>query len=169
MTSGAETRDVGAGSEEDSGQDPRLARFVDLAEQVVYYAAAIFLLVTVGMVFFSAVTSLLMVAEAGSLYTALEVLDKVLLIFIFAELLATVSTIVREREIMAGPFLLIGLIAVVRRILAVTASIEQALGTPEFNSLLLELGVLTVLVISLSIAFYFTRRTEGRLSAGEAA
>ncbi len=81
-----------------------MARFVDLAEQVVYYAAAIFLLVTVGMVFFSAVTSLLMVAEAGSLYTALEVLDKVLLIFIFAELLATVSTIVREREIMAGPF-----------------------------------------------------------------
>ena len=94
MTGGAETRDVGAGSEEDSGRAPRLARFVDLAEQVVYYAAAIFLLVTVGMVFFSAVTSLLMVAEAGSLYTALEVLDKVLLIFIFAELLATVSTIV---------------------------------------------------------------------------
>ena len=167
MTDGGETRGVSAGPEKGSGRDPQLARFVDLAEQVVYYAAAIFLLVTVGMVFFSAVTSLLTVAEDGPLSAALEVLDKVLLIFIFAELLATVSTIVREREIMAGPFLLIGLIAVVRRILAVTASIEQSLGTPEFNSLLLELGVLTVLVISLSIAFYFTRRTEGRRGAEE--
>lgn len=165
MTAGGETRDVSARPEEGSGRDPRLARFVDLAEQVVYYAAAIFLLVTVGMVFLSAVTSLLTIAEAGPLSAALEVLDKVLLIFIFAELLGTVSTIVREREIMAGPFLLIGLIAVVRRILAVTASIEQSLGTPEFNSLLLELGVLTVLVISLSIAFYFTRRTGGRRGA----
>ncbi len=150
------------------GREPRLARFVDLAEQVVYYVAGIFLLVTVGMVFFSAVMSLLTVAEVGPLAAALEVLDRVLLIFIFAELLGTVSTIVREREIVAGPFLLIGVIAVVRRILAVTASIEQSLGTPEFDSLLLELGVLTVLVVSLSIAYYFTRRTEGRSGVEEA-
>ncbi len=154
--------------EKEPGREPRLARFVDLAEQVVYYVAGIFLLVTVGMVFFSAVMSLLTVAEVGPLAAALEVLDRVLLIFIFAELLGTVSTIVREREIVAGPFLLIGVIAVVRRILAVTASIEQSLGTPEFDSLLLELGVLTVLVVSLSIAYYFTRRTEGRSGAEEA-
>ena len=153
--------------EKEPGREPRLARFVDLAEQVVYYVAGIFLLVTVGMVFFSAVMSLLTVAEVGPLAAALEVLDRVLLIFIFAELLGTVSTIVREREIVAGPFLLIGVIAVVRRILAVTASIEQSLGTPEFDSLLLELGVLTVLVVSLSIAYYFTRRTEGRSGAEE--
>ena len=155
--------------EKTPGREPRLARFVDLAEQVVYYAAGIFLLVTVGMVFFSAVTSFLTVVEVGPLAAALEVLDRVLLIFIFAELLGTVSTIVRDREIVAGPFLLIGVIAVVRRILAVTASIEQSLGTPEFDSLLLELGVLTVLVVSLSIAYYFTRRTEGRSGAEEAA
>ena len=160
-------RSVSARPEEGSGRDPRLARFVDLSEQVVYYAAGVFLLVTVGMVFFSAVTSFLTVAEVGPLAAALEVLDRVLLIFIFAELLGTVSTIVRDREIVAGPFLLIGLIAVVRRILAVTASIEQSLGTPEFDSLLLELGVLTVLVVSLSIAYYFTRRTEGRSGAEE--
>jgi uncharacterized membrane protein (DUF373 family) len=156
------------GMKKEPGREPRLARFVDLAEQVVYYVAGIFLLVTVGMVFFSAVMSLLTVAEVGPLGAALEVLDRVLLIFIFAELLGTVSTIVREREIVAGPFLLIGVIAVVRRILAVTASIEQSLGTPEFDSLLLELGVLTVLVVSLSIAYYFTRRTEGRSGAEEA-
>ncbi len=60
----------------------------------------------------------------------------------------------------AEPFLLIGLIAVVRRVLAVTISIEQSLGTPEFDRLLIELGVLTALVISLAAALYFTRRSS---------
>jgi uncharacterized membrane protein (DUF373 family) len=82
------------------------------------------------------------------------------LIFIFAELLSTVGTIVREDEVVAEPFLLIGLIAVVRRVLTVTAEIEQSLGTPEFESLVLELAVLTVLIIALSGALYFIRRSE---------
>lgn len=138
----------------------RLSGFIELAERIVYYGAALFLLLTIVMVFLSVIAGLRDIAEAGLLQTALEVLDKMLLIFIFAELLGTISTIVREREIAAEPFLLIGLIAVVRRILAVTVSIEQALGTPRFQDLLLELGVLTALVITLSIALYFTRRSE---------
>ena len=113
---------------------------------------------TIAMVFVSAAISLGDVVELGPLETALEVLDKVLLIFIFAELLGTISTIVREREVTAEPFLLIGLIAVVRRILAVTASIEQNLGTPRFDDLILELGVLTVLVLALAGALFFARR-----------
>lgn len=143
-----------------SGGENRLSGIVELAERVAYYGAALFLLVTIGLVFVSAVTSLLKIAELGLLGAALEILDKVLLIFIFTELLGTINTIVREREVVAEPFLLIGIIAVVRRILAVTVSIEQSLGTPEFQQLLFELGVLTVLVISLAIALYFTRRTE---------
>ena len=144
-----------------TGQKALPENVVNLAERVVYYGAAVFLLITVGMVFYSAVISLLSVAEVGALDTALEVLDRVLLVFIFAELLRTVSTIVREDEIVAGPFLVIGLIAVVRRILAVTASIEQSLGTPQFQSLLLELAVLTALVVSIAAALYLTRRMEG--------
>jgi uncharacterized membrane protein (DUF373 family) len=137
---------------------PRLVRIMDVAERGAYYGVAIFLLVTIVMVFVSAAISLGDVVELGPLETALEVLDKVLLIFIFAELLGTISTIVREREVTAEPFLLIGLIAVVRRILAVTASIEQNLGTPRFDDLILELGVLTVLVLALAGALYFARR-----------
>ena len=133
-------------------------RVMDLAERGAYYGVALFLLVTIVMVFVSAAISLGDVVELGPLETALEVLDKVLLIFIFAELLGTISTIVREREVTAEPFLLIGLIAVVRRILAVTASIEQNLGTPRFDDVILELGVLTVLVLALAGALYFARR-----------
>ncbi len=138
----------------------RITRLIDAAEKVVYYVAALFLLATVVLVFVAAGQEMLSVLEKGLLPTALSVLDSVLLIFIFAELLSTISTIVKEREIVAEPFLLIGIIAVVRRILAVTVSIEQSLGTPEFQDLLIELGVLTALVVALSVALYFNRKAN---------
>jgi hypothetical protein len=50
-----------------------LASAVDPAEQAVYYAAALFLLFTSVLVLFSTVVSVLRVAEAGALGTALEV------------------------------------------------------------------------------------------------
>lgn len=145
---------------EEPRDKPGAIGIIDSAERIVYFGAALFLLVTIGMVFFSAATTFLDAAEHGLLTTALEVLDRILLIFIFAELLGTITTIVRHNEVRAEPFLLIGLIAVVRRILAVTASIEQSLGTPQFIDLLYELGVLTALVVALAGAFYFIRRDE---------
>ena len=101
---------------------PGAAGLIDGAERIVYFGAALFLLVTIGMVFFSAVTAFLEAAERGVLETALEVLDQILLVFIFAELLGIITTIVRENQVRVEPFLLIGLIAVVRRILLVTTS-----------------------------------------------
>lgn len=138
----------------------RITRLIDATEKVVYYVAAIFLLAMIVLVFVAAGGDLLSVAQRGPIETALTVLDSVLLIFIFAELLSTISTIVKEQEIVAEPFLLIGIIAVVRRILAVTVSIEQSLGTPEFRELLIELGVLTALVLALSGALYFNRKAN---------
>ena len=146
-------------------RQPLLVTILNYSERVVYYGAAFALLVTIVMLFISVGTALLAIVEAGPLDTALLVLDRVLLIFIFVELLDTIGIFVRENEIIAEPFLLIGLIAVVRRILLVTAEAEQTIGTEEFPNLILELGVLTALVISLSFALYFTRRTRDRRSS----
>jgi uncharacterized membrane protein (DUF373 family) len=88
-----------------------------------------------------------------------------LLAFIFVELIDTVRVTVRERGIfIAEPFLLVGLIAVVRRILLLTAEIERV-SAEEFQNMLIELGVMTGLVIVLTVALYFTRRM--RLSEKE--
>ncbi len=139
-----------------------LVKLLNGSEKLVYYGAALALMVTVGLLFVSVVMSMLDVIEVGPLETALTVLDRVLLIFIFVELLNTIEIFVRENEIVAGPFLLIGLIAVVRRILLLTAEAEQYIGTEQFLNVVTELGVLTLLVISLAGALYFTRRTEQR-------
>jgi uncharacterized membrane protein (DUF373 family) len=135
---------------------------LDYSQNVVYYGMAIALLVTIGVLFISVGTSLLEVFEVSPLQTALAVLDRVLLISIFVELLVTIAILVQEREIFAEPFLLIGVIAVVRRILLVTAEAGQTADAERFLNLVTELGVLTVLVISLAAALYFTRRAEPR-------
>ena len=138
---------------------------LDAFERIAYVAIALALSIPIVMLVFSAALSMLEVYEVGVLETALTVLDRVLLAFIFVELIDTVRVTVRERGIfIAEPFLLVGLIAVVRRILLLTAEIERA-GAEEFQNMLIELGVMTGLVIVLTGALYFTRRM--RLSEKE--
>ncbi len=136
-----------------------LLSVLDAAERIIYYVVALALIIPVVMLFVSAAVSMLRVLEVGVLQTVLVVLDRALLVFIFVELLDTIRITVRERgSIVAEPFLLVGLIAVVRRILLVTAQIEQAEDTEAFQNLLTELVVMAGLVIVLTTALYFTRR-----------
>jgi uncharacterized membrane protein (DUF373 family) len=137
-----------------------LPSILNAAERIVYYVVVLVLLLSIGMIFFSVGSSVLQIWQLGVLETVLAILDRVLLIFIFVELLNTVEVTIREREIVAEPFLLIGLIAVVRRILLVTAQLERVVNPEEFQTLLIELGVLTALVIVLSSAIYLIRRTQ---------
>jgi uncharacterized membrane protein (DUF373 family) len=138
---------------------------LDTFERIAYLAIALALSVPIVMLVVSAIISMLEVSEVGVLETSLTVLDRMLLAFIFVELIDTVRVTVRERGIfIAEPFLLVGLIAVVRRILLVTAELERA-SAEAFRNMLIELGVMTGLVIVLTIALYFTRRM--RLSEKE--
>ncbi len=131
---------------------------LDAFERIAYLAIALALSVPIVMLVFSAAMSMLEVSEAGVPETTLAVLDRVLLAFIFVELINTVRVTLRERGIfIAEPFLLVGLIAVVRRILLLTAEIERA-SAEEFQNMVIELGVMTGLVIVLTVALYFTRR-----------
>jgi hypothetical protein len=50
----------------------------------------------------------------------------------------------------------------VRRILLVTAQIEQAKGTEEFQELLAELGVMAGLVVILTIALFIQRTRRSK-------
>jgi uncharacterized membrane protein YhaH (DUF805 family) len=139
---GSITSRIGVGCrryEPATGDRPRLVEILGRAERTIYYGAAFALILTVGMIFASAAISAVEAISAEPLETALidtslTVLDRVLLIF------STIGIVVREREIVAEPFLLIGLIAVVRRILLVTAEAEQIIGTEKFLNLVIELG-----------------------------
>jgi uncharacterized membrane protein (DUF373 family) len=99
--------------------------------------------------------------DTGAIDIAVIVLDRILLALIVGELLYTLRFVLRTHELAVEPFLYIGLIAVVRRILIVTAQFEQ--GTLEgraLTNLLLELGVLGLLGPALASAVFLVRRSR---------
>lgn len=88
-------------------------------------------------------------ADESAIATSVLVLDRILLALIVAELAYTLRVVIERHEIAAEPFLFIGMIATVRRILIVTAGFEQPQTETQLSNLLLELGMLGVLVLGL--------------------
>jgi len=98
-------------------------------------------------------------AGNGAVNTGVSVLDRVLLTLIIAELVYTLRFVLRTHTIAVEPFLFIGLIAVVRRILIVTAQFERPPSSGRaLTDLLLELGLLGFLTLALSLAVFLVRR-----------
>src|SRR3954468_8050525 len=87
-------------------------------------------------------------------------LERILLIFIIAELLYTLRLVDFGGTILVEPFLFIGLIAVVRRILLITAEAEGAGGPKDVSAFLVEIGVLGALTLALAISIHILRRSR---------
>lgn len=108
--------------------------------------------------------------SAGAVDTAVTVLDRILLTLIIAELLYTLRFVLRTHEIAVEPFLFIGLIAVVRRILIVTAQFERLPSAGrQLTNLLLELGLLGFLALALAIAVRLVRHRAGDVQESSSA
>jgi uncharacterized membrane protein (DUF373 family) len=60
-------------------------------------------------------------------------------------------------RILVEPFLSIGLIAIVRRVLVITAEVER--GNTQSSDILLEIGVLGGLALVLAISIFLLRRS----------
>ena len=129
-------------------------------ELLLYGAVAVLLAVAAVLVLVGTVHELANAISAGkgAVDTGVTVLDRILLTLIIAELVYTLRFVLRTHEIAVEPFLFIGMIAVVRRILIVTAQFERlpAGGRPLTN-LLLELGLLGFLALALAVAVWLVR------------
>ena len=86
-------------------------------------------------------------------------LDRILLIIIFVEILYTVQVSFRQHVLQPGPFLVVGLIAVTRRILVLTAELPKMIkeNSDLFRNSILELALLTVLIVVLVTSIHFVR------------
>lgn len=92
---------------------------------------------------------------------AVTVLDRVLLVLIVGELVYTLRYVLRTHEIAVEPFLYIGMIAVVRRILIVTAEFERGTNSGrQLTNVLLEFGLLGILAPALALAVFLVRRAR---------
>lgn len=140
-----------------------LHRLLSFVEDLIYYAISAVLVVATAALLVSAaiqwIGSLGVDLRAGTL----SLLDNVLLVMMLVEILSTISISLRQHVLAPQQFLIIGLIAAVRRMLVITAEQTELLHEPEtFQLLLWELLLLGVLVIVLSSAIYLLHRVPYR-------
>ena len=91
-----------------------------------------------------------------------EVLDQILLVLMIIEILSTVQVSFREHVLTPEPFLVVGLIAAIRRILIITAEFSNPSEVLEaaFRNAMFELGLLTILIFSLVFSLYFLKKNR---------
>ena len=143
---------------------PRFVRGVRAAlagiEEAVYIVVGLLLLAAAVLVVVGTGSGLIssIRTHQSAVNIGVVLLDRILLTLIVAELLHTLRFVVLRGEIVVEPFLFVGLIAVVRRILIITASVASTTGRALTNQLL-ELGLLGVLTLALAVAIYLVRRS----------
>jgi uncharacterized membrane protein (DUF373 family) len=93
----------------------------------------------------------------------ISLLDRLLLILMIVELLYTVQVSFRQHSLTPDPFIIVGLIAVTRRILIVTAefaTIFEKGDQVRFYNAMIELGLLTIMVVALVASLRILRKRE---------
>jgi uncharacterized membrane protein (DUF373 family) len=97
----------------------------------------------------------------------LRVLDQLLVVLMLVEILHTVRISIRSHTLVTEPFLVVGLIASIRRMLVITleaaALTKEGKWTPEgatiFRASMIELGLLGVLIFVLVYSITLLRRS----------
>ena len=145
-------------------------RALEVAENLVYGGIAVFLVLSAFVLLVVAGKTSLALVSDFSEKPVLEVLDILLLVFIVVELLFAVRTTVEKRELVAEPFLLVGIIASIKEIVVLSVEAASALGKgAEFDDRIVEIGLLGVLVVLLGVTSFLLRRKEREPDEGEPA
>ncbi len=99
-------------------------------------------------------------SESSLSSSILELLDNLLLVFIVTELIHTIRAIIDEKVLLAEPFLVVGIVAAIRRLIVVSAEVKNLVGTPDFSDAMLEIGLLTGTGLLLTLAVFLLRHTS---------
>jgi uncharacterized membrane protein (DUF373 family) len=90
-----------------------------------------------------------------------QLLDQLLLILLIIEVMYTVQVSFREHSLAPEPFLIVGLIAVIRRLLVLTAELPQLLEKADpaiFRQVSMELALLALMIAALVASLVLLRR-----------
>ena len=159
-------------SDTDEEDRQRVAdRVLGLLEDAVYWAIAVVLVVGSIALLIAQFNTMLRLRNAPAVTVMIEILDGLLLIFIFVELLYAVRSCLRSHEIVAEPFLIVGILAGIKEIVVLSVEAATLLDKgPDFARAVVEIGVLgaVVLVLALS-AFVLRERRRDTADAGEVA
>jgi len=140
-----------------------MAHYLALVERFVLIMIAIVLSVLAVLLLGSGVVALVKSVLEGTIREqAIEILDTVLLVMMTMEIVYTVTLSLESHTLVAEPFLVIGAIAAIRRILVITAESTKMVTTDPtaFRSTLIELALLAVIVLAMAGSIYVLRKSQ---------
>ncbi len=92
---------------------------------------------------------------------AIDVLDTVLLVMMTMEIVYTVAVSLESHSLVVEPFLIIGAIAAIRRMLVITAEATKVgEDLSQFAPVLLELALLALIVVAMAGSIYVLRKSQ---------
>jgi uncharacterized membrane protein (DUF373 family) len=154
--------------EEDEEERQRLAdRVLGMLEDALYWGIAAVLVIGSVALLIAQFNTMLGLRDSSVKTVMLEILDGLLLIFIFVELLYAVRACLRSHEIVAEPFLIVGILAGIKEIVVLSVEAATLLEKgPAFSRAVVEIGVLAGVVLALALAAFILR--ERRRDTGDA-
>ncbi len=133
------------------------------AEDTVYVGLGLLLAVTAFALLITEILYFGRYVYTGTLSENIVLLlDRILLIIILVEVLYTVQVSFRQHILQPEPFLVVGMIAVTRRILVLTAELSKLAQENEtgFRNAMIELGLLTLLIVALVFSLRMLRQRD---------
>ena len=155
--------------EEDEEERQRLAdRVLGMLEDALYWGIAAVLVIGSVALLIAQFNTMLRLRNTPASTLMLEVLDGLLLLFIFVELLSAVRATVATRGLIAEPFLIVGIIASIKEIVVLSVKAADDIGKgSSFSDAMWEVGVLGVLVLLLGITAWLLRLKEREPGEGD--
>ncbi|MCU1243775.1 MAG: hypothetical protein JWO71_4501 [Candidatus Acidoferrum typicum] len=154
--------------EPEEGVDRYLSDFLRKAELFIYYIVAVLLCLSAAAAIAYAATTLWKGLVHWTIATeTLRVLDQLLVVLMLVEILHTIRISIHSHILFAAePFLVVGLIASIRRVLIISLELTNltregrwsADGASIFHSSMIELGMLVILIPVLVLSITLLRR-----------
>ena len=132
-------------------------RALQRAEETLYIGVGLLLVVSALVVLGNAAYKLATDVDEGVREAIEAMLDALLVTFILVELLSAVRATLAERQLVAEPFILVGIIATIKELVVLAAFGAEEL---EPEDLALELGTLAGVLLALAVAAWLVRRKE---------
>jgi hypothetical protein len=137
------------------------AKALETSESVVLVLIGVALVLVAVLLLYSSMYDLNQAVHHGPgeiEHKAIEILNTVLLVMMTMEIVYTVAISLESHILNAEAFLLVGIIAGIRRMLVITATSTEVEAHPDqFHNMLVELGLLAGTVVALAGAIWILR------------
>ena len=148
-----------------------VARMFSMVEDVVYVSLGALLAIGLAALLLDAAVAFWhSVAPGFSSMNIIPFLDRTLLVLMVVEILYTVQVSFREHVLVPEPFLLVALIASVRRIIVLTAELGELArkGGESFRAGMIETALVAAVTVALAFALVVLRKRHPQAVAERA-